>query len=122
MRVLFIPCGQKPEIREIDGSLKSMQELVGGLIQAVYPFDDPVALICNDEGKLLGLPFNRALRDSEGEICDIISGTFFLCGLGTSDFIGLSDELISKYTTYYSAPEVFLKDQDGHIAIISHSS
>ena len=71
MRVLFIPCGKKPEVREIDGSLESMQQLVGGLIQAVYPFDDPVALICNDEGKLLGLPFNRALRNSEGEIYDI---------------------------------------------------
>ena len=122
MRVLFIPCGKHPEIREIDGSLESMQQLVGGLIQAVYPFDDPVALICNDEGKLLGLPFNRALRNSEGEIYDIISGAFFLCGLGTADFIGLSDELISKYTMYYSAPEVFLKDQNGHIVIISHSS
>lgn len=122
MRVLFIPCGKKPEVREIDGSLGSMQQLVGGLIQAVYPFDDPVALICNDEGKLLGLPFNRALRNSEGEIYDIISGAFFLCGLGTADFIGLSDALISKYTMYYSAPEVFLKDQNGHIVIISHSS
>ena len=47
--------------------MESMQQLVGGLIQVLYPFRDAeVALICNDEGKLLGLPFNRALRDERG--------------------------------------------------------
>lgn len=40
-----------------------------------------MALICNDEGKLLGLPANRALRDSEGNLYDIVCGTFFLCGV-----------------------------------------
>lgn len=39
-----------------------MQEIVGGTIQVLYPFAEPVALVCNDEGKLLGLPLNRALR------------------------------------------------------------
>jgi len=31
-----------------------------------------VALICNDEGKLQGLPLNRGLRDERGELYDII--------------------------------------------------
>lgn len=62
--------------KDIDGSLKSMQEAVGGTIQALYPFEEPVALICNDEGKLLGLPLNRALRDEEGRIYDIIRDIF----------------------------------------------
>ena len=38
---------KKPEIREIDGSLEGLQALVGGYIQAVYPFEDPVAVVCN---------------------------------------------------------------------------
>lgn len=80
MRILLVEPGKRPVLKEIDGSLKSMQEIVGGTIQALYPFEEPVALICNDEGKLLGLPLNRALRDEEGRIYDIVAGTFFLCG------------------------------------------
>lgn len=80
MKILLIEPGKQPVLKEIDGSLKSMQEVVGGTIQALYPFEEPVALICNDEGKLLGLPLNRALRDETGQIYDIIAGTFFLCG------------------------------------------
>lgn len=78
MRILLVEPGKEPVLKEIDGSLKSMQEAVGGTIQVLYPFEKPVALICNDEGKLLGLPLNRALRDSEGQIYDIVAGTFFL--------------------------------------------
>ena len=68
MTVLLIEPGKRPNRTEIDGSLEGMQKLVGGLIQAVYPFHDAeVALIVNDEGKLLGLPFNRALVDGNGD-------------------------------------------------------
>ena len=58
MRILFVEPNAEPRAVEIDGSLASMQSLVGGLIQVVYPFEDRVALICNDEGKLIGLPQN----------------------------------------------------------------
>ena len=47
MKVLLVESNTEPRAIEIDGSLASMQTLVGGLIQAVYPFEDPVALICN---------------------------------------------------------------------------
>ena len=78
-----------------------MQRLVGGYIQAVYPFDDPVALICNEEGKLLGLPMNRTLRDERGVPYDIVCGTFFLAGIAEDDFASLTDRQIEKYTDYY---------------------
>ena len=71
MRILLVEPGKKPVLKEIDGSLKSMQEIVDRSIQALYPFEEPVALICNDEGKLLGLPLNRALRDAERHIYDL---------------------------------------------------
>ena len=72
---------KKPTIQEIDGSLESMQRIVGGDIEAVYPFDDPVALVCHGEGKLLGLPMNRALTDESGVPYDIVCGTFFVVGM-----------------------------------------
>ena len=56
MRILVVEPERRPEVREIDGSLESMQEIVGGLIEAIYPFEEPVALVCNDEGKIMNLP------------------------------------------------------------------
>lgn len=44
------------------------QHEVGGHIQAVYPHDDPVAIICDEEGKRKGSPLNRALRDEDGHV------------------------------------------------------
>ena len=79
MKIIVVEPQKKPVVREIDSGLESMQKVVGGSIEAVYPFEEPVALICNDEGKLLNLPLNRALRDENGTVYDIISGTFFLC-------------------------------------------
>ena len=111
MKVLMIEPGKKPRKAEIDGSLQGMQQVVGGYIQAIYPFEDPVALICNEEGKLLELPFNRALRDEDGDIYDIVSGTVFLCGASPDSdrFEDLSDELMEKYSQQFCYPEMFLK-------------
>lgn len=58
MRVLVIEPERKPEEREIDSSLKTMQSIVGGLIQPIY-LDDSVVLLCNDDGKFMDLPANR---------------------------------------------------------------
>lgn len=80
MRILVIEPEKKPEEKEISDSLRAMQDIVGGLIQSVYPFDESVALICNEEGKLMGLPANRGLRNKDGQVYDIVFGTFFLCG------------------------------------------
>ena len=65
MEVLLVEPGKEARIAEIGDGLKSLQAAVGGWIEAVYPFDDPVALVCNDEGKIMQMPLNRALR---GEI------------------------------------------------------
>ena len=71
MKVLMVEPGKSPYAAEIESGLKSLQAAVGGDIQAVYPYEDPVALICNEEGKLLGLPLNRALFDDDDHIYDI---------------------------------------------------
>lgn len=110
MRVIVVEPKKKPEVREIGDSLESMQKIVGGLIEAVYPFDEPVALIANEEGKLLNLPLNRALRDDEGTVYDIISGTFFLCAAppDSDRFAGLTDQQIKTYMERFDMPEMFL--------------
>ena len=102
MKVLVVRPMEMPEVQEIDHTLSAMQELVGGTIQAVYPFDDPVALIANDEGKLLGLPWNRALTDDHGVPYDIVCGTFFIAGLKEDDFASLTEQQIEKYKDKYS--------------------
>ena len=99
MRVLIVEPLKAPYEREIGSDLKSMQTVVGGYIQAIYPFDDEeIALICNEEGKLLGLPFNRTLKDEEGSIYDVVVGTFFLCRAPaySENFESLTDEQMAK--------------------------
>ena len=110
MRILVIEPGQKPEVREIDGTLESMQGIVGGLIQAIYPYEQPVALVANDEGKMLGLPLNRGLRDEDGELYDIICGTFFIVGAPTDSgsFQSLTDAQIQYFMDLFATPEMFL--------------
>ena len=108
MRVLVVEPERRPELREIDGSLKSMQEIVGGLIQPIY-LNDSVALVCNDEGKLMRLPANRGLRDKDGQIYDIVCGTFFLCGApaDSDHFTSLTPEQIERYREHFHTPEMF---------------
>lgn len=108
MKVLMIEPLRPPELREINDSLEDMQEIVGGTIQAIYPFDDTVAIVCHDMGKLLEQPMNRALRDEDGQIYDIICGNFFLCGLGEENFASLTEEQVERYTQMFAVPEVFL--------------
>lgn len=69
--------------------------------QGEDPFDDPVGLIMNEEGKLLGLTPNRALKDNNGRTYDIIFGDFLVTGLTEENFGSLSDELIEKYTKFF---------------------
>ena len=113
MKVLIIEPKQMPIVREIEGGLDSLQSIVGGYIEAIYPFEDEVGIICNEEGKLIGLPLNRALYH-EGEIYEIIAGTFIIAGLSEDNFCSLSDDLIKKYMDLFFLPQGFAK-VDGKI-------
>ena len=110
MRVLLVEPGKVPRAAEIGDSLEAMQAVVGGTIQAVYLFEEPVALVCHEEGKLLGLPLNRALRlPDAGEVYDIIAGAFFLCAAppDSDRFAGLSEEQLARYAQRFHAIELF---------------
>ena len=111
MIVLKVEPEKAPERIEISGDLESMQQIVGGSIQAIYPFDEPIALICNEEGKLDGLPLNRALRDEDGKIYDVITGTFFLCGAPPEEesFTSLTENQLQNLEARFHTPELFLR-------------
>ena len=115
--VLVVEPGRTPYVKKIDSGLKSLQSEVGGWIEAVYPFEEEVALICNEEGKLSELPLNRALVNEDGGIYDIIAGTFLVVGLGAEDFCSLSDEYIKKFSDRFKTPEKFA-EIDGKLIVI----
>ena len=119
MRVLVVEPERRPEVKEIDDSLKEMQGIVGGYIQSIYPFEEPVALVCNDEGKLMDLPANRGLRDENGQIYDIVFGTFFLCNAppDSDHFTSLTPEQIEQYQERFCTPEMFW-GMDGRIVCL----
>lgn len=111
MKILVVEPLKVPYEKEIDGSLESMQAIVGGLIEAIYPFEDEeLALICNEEGKLLELPYNRALRDEDGWIYDVIAGTFFLCRApaDSESFEGITEAQMRFCKDRFKHPELFL--------------
>lgn len=106
--VLLVNPYESPRTVEIPAALSAYQQLVGGTIQALYfSPEDPVALICHDEGKLLGLPMNRPLFDEDGNLYDIIAGSFFIAGLSDDDFASLSPELIQKYSDRFKTVYLF---------------
>lgn len=117
MKVLVVEPMKRPYEKEINEGLAALQNEVGGNIQVVYPYDDLVGLICNEEGKIEGLEWNRALRDDSGEIYDVIAGTFLVVGLSEDNFFSLSDELAAKYTEQFHQPELFMMVNDKIMAL-----
>ena len=105
--VLVVEPGKCPYTKKIEPGLKSLQREVGGHIEAVYPFPEPVAIVCLESGKLDGCPLNRALRDETGTIYDIIAGTFLVVGLTEEDFGSLRPELLQAFSQRFQNPETF---------------
>ena len=109
MKVVICEPGQYARIAEIEPTLTAEQKVVGGLIDCVYPWpNDMVGLVCNDEGKLNGLPLNRALEDY-----DVIAGTFFICGISGENFCSLTEEQRARYLQKFRALEVFAQTPFG---------
>lgn len=117
LEVLLVKPGQYAEMTAIDAGLSSMQEIVGGYIQTVNYFDEPVTLVCNEEGKINGMELNRAIKDENGAVVDIIAGTFFVCGVGDENFTSLPPEHREKFEKMFKNPEAFLKMGKGIMAI-----
>ena len=109
MTVIAVEPGRKPYVQDIQSGLESLQQEVGGDIQAISPYTEAVSIICAEEGKLMGMPFNRALRDEDGHIYDVLVGKFLIVGLGEDKFSSIPDELLPKYTQIFETPEQLVK-------------
>lgn len=107
MTVRSIKCEPHKEAVEcaLDSSLEGMQKAVGGLIEFVYPFDKEVAILCNDEGKLIPLDTSRPILDDDNVLIDLIAGTCYIVGLGNDgDLRDLTDAEMKFYLNYYRYP------------------
>ena len=94
--VLKVEPGKAPEEVTIPNTLEAMQQMVGGLIEIVYL--DGVCLVCNEEGKLVGL--------------DIISGTFVLAGdTDYGEFWSLTQEQLDQFSQRFAQPETFRPEE-----------
>ena len=109
IQVVLCEPGKKARVTTIMNRLEALQQMVGGFIEAVYPYEDPVAIVCNEEGKLEGLPLNRALRGEDGNVYDIIAGPFIVVGLNEDNFGSLSKEHQEKYLKLFKHPEEFFR-------------
>lgn len=109
MTVLLVNAEEYPKEIEIATGLESLQQAVQGNIEIVYPFDDPVGIVCNEEGKLNGMKLNRALKNDQGEIQDILTGPFLIVGLGAEDFRSLTPDEMKKYEGIFHQPEAFVR-------------
>ena len=114
MQVLTVEPLKAPYLSEIGSELEDLQKAVGGYIELVYPFDDQVCIVCNEEGKYNGSELNRSLRGDDGEIYDIVAGTFLIVGLGEEDLESVPEELVPKYMKMYAVPELFTM-KDGNV-------
>ena len=103
MNVLVVEPGMVPYEKEING-LKEMQATVGGLITASYPYEEPIAIVSNDESLLEGMPFNRSVEGGYGGIF----GTFFVCGLGEEDFCSLPPEQMERFKKKFHQAEILV--------------
>lgn len=108
--VVVVEPGKPAYTKQIAFTLESLQREVDGYIEAIYPFEEQVAIICNEEGKLDGRALNRALRDDAGHVYDVVAGTFLVVGVGKEDFTALTPELLEKFTEYFRIPETIVPD------------
>ena len=115
MNVLVVEPGYLPYEKEILDSadhLEQMQAIVGGLIEPIYPYHEEVAIVCNEEGLINGLPFNRSVPGGYGGVF----GTFFICGLGEEDFCSLPPKLMERFKKEFRNSEILL-GFDGNEAV-----
>ena len=111
IRVVYCEPGRLARTVEIGTELVDLQRAVGGgLIEPYYPFEEPVCIVCNDEGKFNGMRPNRAVRNEDGRIEDIIFGPFFICDCSTENFGSLSEEQLKRYSEQFRYPEHFFRD------------
>ena len=105
IKVVIVEPHKNPTITTIKTKLENLQEAVGGLIE-IIDIEDNVCILCNEEGKLIGLEGNRKLGD------DILVGTFFVCGSNNEgELTSLTDKQIDKYINFFWEPQTYTQGE-----------
>ena len=111
IRVVYCEPGGIARTIALGTELTDLQRAVGGgFIETYYPFEEEVCIVCNDEGKFNGMRPNRAVRNEDGRIEDIIFGPFFICDCSTENFGSLTEEQLKRYSEQFRYPEHFFRD------------
>ena len=120
IRVVYCEPGKLARIKEIGTELEDLQRAVGGgLIEAYYPFEEEVCIVCNEEGKFNGMQPGRAVYSENGRIEDIIFGPFFICDCSGENFGSLSEEQLERYLNQFRYPEHYARI-DGKIKAVKY--
>lgn len=119
IQVLIVKPHLRPYGATICPSLRSMQDIVGGCIQVVHDglLKDDAVIVCNEEGKLIGLLANRALRDSRSKVQDVICGTFMVVGTAGEDFTSLTPRQFADWTDRFLYCEQMIYFDDKIVAV-----
>ena len=96
MKVIKVEPKKEPYVVDIENTLESLQKEVDGYIEILYPFDERVCIVCNEEGKIRNLAPNRTIM-KDGYMMDVIVGTFLIAKFKGSDFVSLSEKECEKY-------------------------
>ena len=119
LTVVMLEPGKVARTAEIGTSLTDLQKTVGGMIEAYYPFEEEVCIVCNEEGKFNGMSPCRAVYDPEGQMMDIIFGPCFICDCRGENFGSLSQDQIKRYTEQFKNPERYFRI-DGEIKAVPY--
>lgn len=115
IRALYVEPGKQPVQVEVQNDLRPLQRAVQGMIELV-PLDDNTMLICNEEGKLLGMPGNRRLGGGS-----VIAGPFLVVGSTEDDFCSLTDSQMEQYSNRFMEPQEIsqqeVQDDMGYVLI-----
>ena len=118
--VILVEPGRYPKLIEIEDTLEAMQSLVEGDIEEYMPFEDEVAIICNEEGKITRMAPNRAVyEENSREMLDIICGKFFVAyaPFEAERFQSLPPDLAEKYREKFKYPERFMRVNNEIVAV-----
>ena len=112
---LMVEPNKHPEITQLATDLDSLQKAVSigadyqGLIELIAP-DENTLLLCNEEGKIIGLPGNRRLGR------DVIAGVFYVAGNDRhGDLASLTEQQIKDYTAFFWEPEALSEQEVNHV-------
>ena len=101
INILIVEPGKEPRPATVEDTLEAFQQIVGGPIEAGCYLPQRVMLVCNSEGKHMGLMPNRENPMDSG---DFIAGTFLLCSFEGEHFASLTPAQQTQFQAYFALP------------------